>query len=183
VFYQHLEGFKVADQVRLSLAKLSAIGSSWRQEASSPPVVRMMRSWIVVIRGRYLHLEKLQMLMPPVLMKVLIRVQTRVAEGGSFLINMEACHDKYIVFFFQRMLSNKVDTTTQWKWSAKGWDERLLPWRKKLSLCFVDNCGDPVYHCMCSMQVVDITLMKHRLTSITSIWVVQQKHRRSKVCL
>jgi hypothetical protein len=61
VFYQHLEGFKVADQVRLSLAKLSAIGLSWRQEASSPPVVRMMRSWIVIIRGRYLHLEKLQM--------------------------------------------------------------------------------------------------------------------------
>jgi hypothetical protein len=36
-------------------------------------------------------------------MKVPIRVQTRVAEGGSFLINMEACHDKYIVFFFLRM--------------------------------------------------------------------------------
>jgi hypothetical protein len=44
-------------------------------------------------------------------------------------------------------------------------------------------CGDPAYHCMCSMQVVDITPMKHRLTSITSIRVVQQKHRRSKVCL
>jgi hypothetical protein len=40
-------------------------------------------------------------------------------------------------------------------------------------------CGDPAYHCMCSMQVVDITPMKHRLTSITSIRVVQQKHRRS----
>jgi hypothetical protein len=39
------------------------------------------------------------------------------------------------------------------------------------------------YHCMCSMQVVDITPMKHCLTSITSIRVVQQKHRRSKVCL
>jgi hypothetical protein len=36
---------------------------------------------------------------------------------------------------------------------------------------------------MCSMQVVDITLIKHRLTSITSIRVVQQKHRRSTVCL
>jgi hypothetical protein len=45
------------------------------------------------------------------------------------------------------------------------------------------HCGDPAYHCMCSMQVVDITLMKHRLTSITSIRVVQQKHRRSTVCL
>jgi hypothetical protein len=33
-------------------------------------------------------------------------------------------------------------------------------------------CGDPAYHCMCSMQVVDITPMKHRLTSITSIRVV-----------
>jgi hypothetical protein len=44
-------------------------------------------------------------------------------------------------------------------------------------------CGDPAYHCMCGMQVVDITLMKHRLTSITSIRVVQQKHRRSMVCL
>jgi hypothetical protein len=44
-------------------------------------------------------------------------------------------------------------------------------------------CGDPAYHCMCSMQVVDITLMKHRLTSITSIRVVQQKHRRSMICL
>jgi hypothetical protein len=43
------------------------------------------------------------------------------------------------------------------------------------------DCGDPAYHCMCSMQVVDITPMKHRLTSITSIRVVQQKHRRSKV--
>jgi transposase-like protein len=43
------------------------------------------------------------------------------------------------------------------------------------------ECGDPAYHCMCSMQVVDITPMKHRLTSITSIRVVQQKHRRSKV--
>jgi hypothetical protein len=42
-------------------------------------------------------------------------------------------------------------------------------------------CGDPAYHCMCSMQVVDITPIKHRLTSITSIRVVQQKHRRSKV--
>jgi hypothetical protein len=45
------------------------------------------------------------------------------------------------------------------------------------------QCGDPAYHCMCSMQVVDITPMKHRLTSITSIRVVQQKHRRSTVCL
>jgi hypothetical protein len=44
-------------------------------------------------------------------------------------------------------------------------------------------CGDWAYHCMCSMQVVDITPMKHHLTSITSIRVVQQKHRRSKVCL
>jgi hypothetical protein len=44
-------------------------------------------------------------------------------------------------------------------------------------------CGDPAYHYMCSMQVVDITPMKHRLTSITSIRVVQQKHQRSKVCL
>jgi hypothetical protein len=48
---------------------------------------------------------------------------------------------------------------------------------------FGDYCGDPAYHCMCTMQVVDITPMKHRLTSITSIRVVQQKHRRSKVCL
>jgi hypothetical protein len=45
------------------------------------------------------------------------------------------------------------------------------------------SCGDPAYHCMCSMQVVDITPMKHHLTSITSIRVVQQKYRRSKVCL
>jgi hypothetical protein len=45
------------------------------------------------------------------------------------------------------------------------------------------ECGDPAYHCMCSMQVIDITPMKHSLTSITSIRVVQQKHRRSKVCL
>jgi hypothetical protein len=45
------------------------------------------------------------------------------------------------------------------------------------------KCGDPAYHCMCSMQVVDITPMKHRLTSITSIRVVQQKHRRSTICL
>jgi hypothetical protein len=37
----------------------------------------------------------------------------------------------------------------------------------------VPTCGDPAYHCMCSMQVVDITPMKHRLTSITSIRVVQ----------
>jgi hypothetical protein len=44
-------------------------------------------------------------------------------------------------------------------------------------------CGDPAYHCMCTMQVVDITPMKHRLTSITSIRVVQQKHRRSTICL
>jgi hypothetical protein len=36
------------------------------------------------------------------------------------------------------------------------------------------------YHCMCSMQVVDITPMKHRLTSITSLKVVQQEHHRSK---
>jgi hypothetical protein len=43
--------------------------------------------------------------------------------------------------------------------------------------------GDPAYHYMCSMQVVDITPMKHRLTSITSLRVVQQKHRRSKVWL
>jgi hypothetical protein len=42
-------------------------------------------------------------------------------------------------------------------------------------------CGDPAYHCMSSMQVVDITPMKYHLTSITSIRVVQQKHRRSKV--
>jgi hypothetical protein len=47
----------------------------------------------------------------------------------------------------------------------------------------VETCGDPAYHCMCSMQVVDITPIKHRLTSITSIRVVQQKHRRSTVCL
>jgi hypothetical protein len=45
----------------------------------------------------------------------------------------------------------------------------------------VSWCGDPAYHCMCSIQVVDITPMKHRLTSITSIRVVQQKYRRSKV--
>jgi hypothetical protein len=42
------------------------------------------------------------------------------------------------------------------------------------------DCGDPAYHCMCSIQVVDITPMKHRLTSITSLRVVQQKHHRSK---
>jgi hypothetical protein len=47
----------------------------------------------------------------------------------------------------------------------------------------VGRCGDPAYHCMCSMQVVDITPMKHCLTSITSIRVVQQIHHRSKVCL
>jgi hypothetical protein len=35
------------------------------------------------------------------------------------------------------------------------------------------RCGDPAYHCMCSMQVVDITQMKHCLTSITSLRVVQ----------
>jgi hypothetical protein len=34
-------------------------------------------------------------------------------------------------------------------------------------------CDDPGYHCMCSMQVVDITPIKHRLTSITSIRVVR----------
>jgi hypothetical protein len=56
------------------------------------------------------------------------------------------------------------------------------------SSCCVSNnveetCGDPAYHCMCSMQVVDITPMKYHLTSITSIRVVQQKHHRSKVCL
>jgi hypothetical protein len=45
----------------------------------------------------------------------------------------------------------------------------------------VAACGDPAYHCMCSMQIVDITPMKHHLTSITSIRVVQQKHHRSKV--
>jgi hypothetical protein len=44
-------------------------------------------------------------------------------------------------------------------------------------------CGDPAYHCMCSMQVIDITPMKHHLTSITSIRMVQQKYRRSTVCL
>jgi hypothetical protein len=44
-------------------------------------------------------------------------------------------------------------------------------------------CGDPAYHCMCSMQVIDIPPMKHRLTSITSIRVIQQKHRRSKVSI
>jgi hypothetical protein len=46
---------------------------------------------------------------------------------------------------------------------------------------FGSHCGDPAYHCICSMQVVDITPIKHCLTSITSIRVVQQKHRRSKV--
>jgi hypothetical protein len=46
-----------------------------------------------------------------------------------------------------------------------GWQFTLLPAE--------DICGDPAYHCMCSMQVVDITPMKHRLTSITSIRVVQ----------
>jgi hypothetical protein len=45
------------------------------------------------------------------------------------------------------------------------------------------SCGDPTYHCMCSMQVIDITPMKHHPTSITSIRVVQQKYRRSKVSL
>jgi hypothetical protein len=49
------------------------------------------------------------------------------------------------------------------------WDQSLVVY-----------CGDPAYHCMRSMQVVDITPMKHRLTSITSLGVVQQKHRRSK---
>jgi hypothetical protein len=43
--------------------------------------------------------------------------------------------------------------------------------------------NDPAYHCMCSMQFVDVTPMKHHLTSITSIRVVQQKHHRSKVGL
>jgi hypothetical protein len=44
-------------------------------------------------------------------------------------------------------------------------------------------CGVLAYRCMCSMQVVDIIPMKHRLTSITSTRVVQQKHRRSKIDL
>ena len=35
----------------------------------------------------------------------------------------------------------------------------------------------------CSTQVVDITPMKHRSTSIKSLRVVQQKHRRSKARL
>jgi hypothetical protein len=33
------------------------------------------------------------------------------------------------------------------------------------------------------MPVIDITIMKHHLSSITSIRVVQQKHHRSTVCL
>jgi hypothetical protein len=48
--------------------------------------------------------------------------------------------------------------------------------RQRLPLKFAEFmdgcCGDPTYHYMCSMQVIDITPMKHRLTSITSIRVV-----------
>jgi hypothetical protein len=48
---------------------------------------------------------------------------------------------------------------------AAGWPELYGPIWARSSLM---GCGDPAYHCMCSMQVVDITPMKHRLTSITS---------------
>jgi hypothetical protein len=67
--------------------------------------------------------------------------------------------------------------------SVPGWRKKwfYIKDRKVSSSDQYDICGDPAYHCMCSMQVVDITPMKHRLTSITSIRVVQQKHRRSKV--
>jgi hypothetical protein len=60
-------------------------------------------------------------------------------------------------------------------------DGAVLMWVILLLQSSVTVCGDLAYHCMCSMQVVNITPMKHRLTSITSIRVVQQKHRRSKV--
>jgi hypothetical protein len=71
--------------------------------------------------------------------------------------------------------------------AAEAEEESKRRRRRERALLYWDamvkDCGDPAYHCMCSMQVVDITLMKHRLTSITSIRVVQQKHRRSTVCL
>jgi mannosylglycoprotein endo-beta-mannosidase len=58
---------------------------------------------------------------------------------------------------------------------------RITKLAKKIIKPTQTACGDPAYHCMCSMQVVDITPMKHYLTSITSIKVVQQKHLKSKV--
>jgi hypothetical protein len=71
-----------------------------------------------------------------------------------------------------------LDAFTVGLWRANLVKEmiRIKP-KKVAELMNVANrfadCGDPAYHC--------ITPMKHRLTSITSIKVVQQKHRRSKV--
>jgi hypothetical protein len=49
--------------------------------------------------------------------------------------------------------------------------------------CLLSICGDLAYHCMCSIQFIDIIPIKHRPTSIKSIRVVQQKYHRSKVGL
>jgi hypothetical protein len=64
-------------------------------------------------------------------------------------------------FMFKRFRINWVRITISYNifWVNKPW-------------CTESSCGDPAYHCLCSMQVVDITPMKHRLTSITSIRVV-----------
>jgi hypothetical protein len=70
----------------------------------------------------------------------------------------------------------------QWPVVCAGGGQAGLIWAQWAWMGLI-LCGDPAYHCMCSMQVIDITLMKHRLTSITSIRVVQQRHRRSTVCL
>jgi hypothetical protein len=59
------------------------------------------------------------------------------------------------------------------------WFPRHVPASRNVQILGV--YGDPAYHCICSMQLVNITPMKHHLISITSIRVVQQKHRRSKV--
>jgi hypothetical protein len=74
---------------------------------------------------------------------------------------------------FKRELHELLDQTVCVEEFEKKWADVIARY----------SCGDPTYHCMCSMQVVDITPIKHRLTSITSIRVVQQKHRRSTVCL
>jgi hypothetical protein len=71
-------------------------------------------------------------------------------------------------------------------WTLRSHNTMISPASSITAECMrrpacLHDCGDPAYHCMCSMQVVDITPMKHHLTSITSIRVVQQKHRRSKV--
>jgi hypothetical protein len=93
--------------------------------------------------------------------------------GASKIIDTFETYHSHRRYFWQKpscggdAYFKKNWTESIIKWAALGFWGAV--WGRGWENATPLAVGDPAYHCMCSMQVVDITPMKHRLTSITSI--------------